>query len=497
MVALLCSTTWLATAAAQPPVPALAGAETFAVLAKTTVTDTGTSIIGGDVGVGAGGSITGVDATELAPDSSLHAGDAVAVQALQSAGAVYADLAARSCTPANTDQPLGATLATGAHCYTTDLAVGASLQLMGAGPWMVLVDGSLTVAPGITVTAPLAAGDSCAGSRVFWQVGDSSAATPVTPVAVGAGATVVGTIVAEGPITIDAAATLDGRAFSLGTATDAGAVALAGATVQACSHGQALPHPTFKVTGGGGINVPTDPTITDPDATGNGFANYGFNAQPAGGGVTGTFNYVNHVVAPNLHINGPVTDLDVVGLNDDGSPKTARVSGTCDGFLPSCTFSVLTEDNGEPPVNDRFGVTIVSNGQVVEARSLRLIRNGNIQFHAATLTTTTNTASVRPGEVMRLRARLRKDRSNTAVDAYVVLRLPTGQLLSWTGGGLVAGLVPIARNFVPVDLDLEVAALAIPAGTPPGVYTWLTALSRAGTLDLVTGVAERPVTILP
>jgi cytoskeletal protein CcmA (bactofilin family) len=486
--------------AAAQTIPAFAGAESFVVLAKSTVTNTGASTFGGDVGVGAGGSITGVLPGTLAAGSAIHSGDAVAAQALQSAAAVYAALAGHTCPPGTIDQPLGATLATGTHCFSGDLTVAAPLQLTGAGPWVILVDGSLTVAPGIVITAPVVAPDTCGGSPVYWQVGDSSAATPATTVAIGAGATVVGNILAEGAITLGQAAALDGRALSLGTATEAGSVILDTNAVAACSFGQLLPtHTAFKVTGGGGINVPSDPANTDPDADGTGFANYGFNGQPgtAGAPASGSFNYVNHVVNGNLHINGPVTDVDVVALNDDGTPKTARLSGTCDGFLPSCTFSVLTEDNGEPAVEDRFGVTIVSAGAVVEARALRLVRNGNIQFHSATLSTTVNTPDLKVGQTMRVGARLRKDKTRTAADAYVVLQLPNGQMLSWTGGGFTNGIVPIARGFVPVDLDLELLALQIPPGTPPGLYKWLSALTQAGTMNLLTGISERPFTVTP
>ena len=98
---------------------------------------------------------------------------------------------------------------------------------------------------------------------------------------------------------------------------------------------------------------------------------------------------------------------------------------------------------------------------------------------------------------MRLAASCARTRSNVAADAYVVLRLPNGQLLSWTGAGLVPGIVPLARNFVPVNLDVEILALQVPAGTPPGVYTWLSALTEAGTMNLLTGIAEQPFTIAP
>ena len=149
------------------------------------------------------------------------------------------------------------------------------------------------------------------------------------------------------------------------------------------------------------------------------------------------------------------------------------------------------------PVNDRFGITIVSNGQVVEARSLRVVRNGNIQFHSATLSTTVNAPTLRPGQTMRVAARLRKDKTRTPADAYLVLQLPGGQLLSWTQAGLVPGLVPLVRNFVPVDFDGEVLQLPIPAGAPPGVYKWLSVLTETGTLNRLTGLAERAVQIVP
>lgn len=495
-------TTLPARATAQPVTPIqLSGAESFAVLAKTAISNTGTSTIGGDVGVGVGGTITGLPPAMLTVGSTLHTGDAVAAQALQDARAAWTTLAARTCPGANANPVLdGASLASGVYCFNGDAVLTTTLTLTGVGPWVFQVDGALTIAPGASIVAPLLRSNTCRGSDVYWQVGDASPATPPTTASIGAGAAVVGNVIAEGDVTFGAAATLDGRAISLGAPTGVvgGTVNLnANTAFAACSFGQPLPTGTpFKVTGGGSINVPSNPSITDPEATGTGFANYGFNGQP-GAPASGTFNYVNHVVAGNLHINGPVTDLAVVALNTDGTAKTARLSGTCDGFLPSCTFSVLTEDNGEPPVNDRFGITIVSNGQVVEARSLRLIRNGNIQFHSAALSTSVNAPTLRHGQTMRVAARLRKDKTATVSDAYLVLQLPGGQLLSWTQAGLVPGLVPLVRNFVPVDFDGEVLALPIPASAPPGVYRWLSALTEAGTLNLLSGLSERVVQIIP
>ncbi|MEZ5293874.1 MAG: ice-binding family protein [Vicinamibacterales bacterium] len=490
-----------AVASAQVNPPPLSGAESFAVLGASSVANTGASTFSGDVGAAPGGTVSGVTPAMLAPGSVMHAGDAVAAQALHAATAAYLDLAGRTCPPANLDPVLdGASLTGGVYCFSGDAVLNTTLTLTGAGPWIFQVDGALTVGPAATVVLPPVAPATCSGSDVFWQVGDASIATPPTAVTLGAGAVFVGNVLAEGDVSVGAAATVDGRALSIGAGAAGGTVTTSGAAITACSYGQPLPtHTSFKVTGGGSINVPSDPANTDPDATGTGFANYGFNAEPGAtaGAASGTFNYVNHIRAANLHVNGPVTAMDVVALNPDGTPLTARISGTCDAVLPSCTFSVVTEDNGEPGRNDRFGVTIVSNGQVVEARSLRTVRNGNIQFHSATLSTTVNAPTLRTGQTMRLHATLRRDKTATPSDAYVVLQLPGGQTLSWTGAGLVPGLVPLARNFVPIDWDGDILALPIPPGAPPGVHVWMSALTRAGTFELLSGISQRAVTIAP
>jgi hypothetical protein len=59
---------------------------------------------------------------------------------------------------------------------------------------------------------------------------------------------------------------------------------------------------------------------------------------------------------------------------------------------------------------------------------------------------------------MNVRARLTPLTPSRTVDAYVVVQLPSGQFLSLqTGGSLVAGLHPIARSFVPFDLEAALA----------------------------------------
>ena len=171
----------------------------------------------------------------------------------------------------------------------------------------------------------------------------------------------------QGIILAGADITVTGGTFN-GDALAIGAVTLTGVTLSGCAEPRVPPVPPvqlrgIKVTGGGQIAVDS------------GKATFGFNAQPgkSGSGAKGEFNYVNHVTG--LHINGKVSYVVVVEVNGDGSPKTVVFSGTYNGG----TFIVTVQDQGEPGVNDQFGVIVA--GSQSETENMSVIRNGNIQFH--------------------------------------------------------------------------------------------------------------------
>lgn len=515
---------WLTMAAA--PVTAqsvsLGAAESFAVLGQTTVTNTGASAVTGDVGAGLGGAVTGFPPGTVDEASSVHEGDAVAVQALLDATAAFEDLAARPCPDGNdlTGQNLGSlTLEPGLYCFDGDAPLTGTLTLNGAGPWTFQVGGLLTIDASAQVLAPDVT-TTCAGSQVHWQVGGASAT-------IGASAAVIGNILSQNDITLGADASLDGRAVALD-----GGVAMENNQVAACSFGDAFPPADpFKVTGGGQLSVP-DPDSPDVRRTGRGRATFAFVAVPGtnGGEARGRFVYLNHsnrrhvsALGRRGHVFGRVTDIDVVAVNDDGSAKTVRFNGTC--ARPDCTFSVLVEDNGEGRRNDddgeddddgdglpdtgshdrwrprdRLGLVIVSNGQIVEARAIRPIARGNIQFHEpadTALTTDLNDVEFGPGHAVDVSVSMDPGAVTAPADAYVVLELPNGQLMSWNGRGLVPGLVPVARGFVPFAFQGALAQVTVPRGAPAGRYTWLSALTAAGTLNLLSPIAESVFTITP
>lgn len=474
-------------ASAQPI--AFGPAETFAVLGSTSVSSSGATTLNGDLGVFPGSTLPPEGTVTLGTGSSRHAGDAVAAQAASAVADVDADIASRACGTTLTTVAgayAGGTLpSAGVYCFDQDnVQLTGALTLTGPGQYVFKVAGTFATAAGVQVLytpAPTAEG-ACSGSAVVWRVAGATAT-------LGASNVFLGSLLAADAVALGTGTTVDGRVLSR-----AGAVTLAGNTITACTDRRTFPAFTaIKVTGGGSIPV-------SGGGPAGGFANYGFNAHPAAAGVsaTGSFNYLNHTQGPPpYHLHGTVTDVDVLDGTTDGSAQTVRFSGACDG-LTNCTFSTVVQDNGEPGRDDQFGVTVVLNGEVVEEQDMRVVRNGNIQFHTSTLTTAVNAPVLRPGHVLRVTARLRRDRTvATPADAYVVLRMPGGQLMSWTGSALVPGLVPLVRNFVPIDFDGTLLQLAVPAGTPAGVYTWMSALTDAGTLSLRSGISESSFTIQP
>src|ERR1700733_2834101 len=120
--------------AAQPAVAAtapvgLGTASSFAVLAGQTVTNTGLSMISGDLGVSPGTAVTGFP-PGLVIDGSIHSADGVANGAQSDLTTAYNDAAGRSPT-ANVPAFIGAgqTLAPGVYKASSSLHVGGSLTL--------------------------------------------------------------------------------------------------------------------------------------------------------------------------------------------------------------------------------------------------------------------------------------------------------------------------------------------------------------------------------
>ena len=93
LAVLLCSV-YPAVGATAPP---LGAAASFSVLGSSTVTNTGPTVVTGDLGVSAGSAVTGFPPGSVV-GGSIHAADVLAAQAQNAAITAYNNLAAQPCT---------------------------------------------------------------------------------------------------------------------------------------------------------------------------------------------------------------------------------------------------------------------------------------------------------------------------------------------------------------------------------------------------------------
>nr|MDQ3641025.1 ice-binding family protein [Actinomycetota bacterium] len=197
----------------------LGTAENFAVLANTTITNTGSTTISGNVGLYPGTSVTGF--TDVTLNGTLHVNDAVAQQALIDAGIAYGDLQRRAPCTDLTGEVLGQTVGTaadpllpGVYCFASSAQLTGDLYLSGGGEYIFQIGSTLTTAENSRVILQSGA-EAC---NVFWAVGTSAT--------LGTGTQFVGTIIANASITANTGAVIEGRLFAL-----TGAVTLQGNTI--------------------------------------------------------------------------------------------------------------------------------------------------------------------------------------------------------------------------------------------------------------------------
>ena len=201
-LALLVAVASSAQAAAEPSV-GLGTATSFAVLAGTTVTNTGPSIISGDLGVSPGTSVTGFPPGTVTHGSQRTVTDSA--QAQLDLTTAYLDAAGRTPFTALSVELGGTTLNPGVYSGGTFGLTGTLTLDAGDDPSAVFIfnaASTLITGPGSQVEL-INGASSC---NVFWQV--TSSAT------LGAGSSFRGTILSLTDIDLKAGATVDGRVLA-------------------------------------------------------------------------------------------------------------------------------------------------------------------------------------------------------------------------------------------------------------------------------------------
>jgi outer membrane autotransporter protein len=223
----------LSTAEAQT----LGTAEDFAVLGSSTVTNTGPSVIFGNVGVSPGTAIVGFPPGIIVAPYTRHAANGVAAQARADAITAYNDLQNRPSQFDLSGQDLGGlTLAPAVYSFTSSAQLTGVLTLNGLGnpnsEFVFQIGSALTTASNSVVLMINGAN----GDNVYWAVGSSAT--------LGTNTRFAGNILALTSITANTGATIFcGRALAQN-----GAVTLDSNAITLCVGGAIPPDGDFDIT---------------------------------------------------------------------------------------------------------------------------------------------------------------------------------------------------------------------------------------------------------
>ncbi len=181
--------------------PRLGTAANFAVLAGSTITNTGPTVISGGLGLSPGTAVTGFPPGVA---TVQHKTDAVALRAKNALVTAYNDLASWRATRSMTGLDLGGkTLTPGVYTFSSSAQLTGTLTLSGNGIFIFQMGSTLTTASNSRVLLR----NGAQGCGVFWKVGSSAT--------LGSGTQLKGTVIALTSITmVTGASILPGRALA-------------------------------------------------------------------------------------------------------------------------------------------------------------------------------------------------------------------------------------------------------------------------------------------
>jgi hypothetical protein len=209
--------------AAQPPVK-MGTVNAFALLAGSAITNTGPSVINGDMGVGPGTAAGGFPPGTL--NGTAHITDAVASIAQNDLTTAYNDAAGRGPATAVPADLGGLTVTSGVYESASALGLTGAITLDAQGdPNAVFVfkAGSSLTTASASVVRVINGGQAC---NVFWKVGSSAT--------LGTTSTMVGNVMALTSVSLNDGVTVNGRILARN-----GAVTLINDTItrQPCAPG--------------------------------------------------------------------------------------------------------------------------------------------------------------------------------------------------------------------------------------------------------------------
>jgi hypothetical protein len=212
-----CATTVLFGVVAAPGASAAAGTSTvplgtaasFAVLAGSTITNTGATTVTGDLGLSPGTAVTGFPPGQVT--GATHIADAAAMQAKNDLAAAYDDAASRPATATVPVELGGTTKGPGVYqspAGTFGITGALTLDAQGDPDAVFVFKAASTLITASASTVNLVNG--ARACNVFWQVGSSAT--------LGTYSILRGSVLALASITVTTGVTVDGRTLARGAA---------------------------------------------------------------------------------------------------------------------------------------------------------------------------------------------------------------------------------------------------------------------------------------
>jgi Ice-binding-like len=225
----------------------LGTARPFVVLGGSTVTNTGPSVLNGELGLAPGTSLTGFGLPAVV-NGATHDDDAVASQAKGDLTTAYNVAAGQPVTADLTGQDLGGkTLTPGAYSFSSSAGLTGRLTLNAQGnpnaQFVFEIGSTLTTASASSIVLT----NGASPCNVYWQVGSSAT--------LGTGTAFKGNLMAHVSITLNSASTVQGRLLA-----SIGAVVLHNNVIDGSMCGTNTTPPP-------GGPTPTPPTGTPPTGT--------------------------------------------------------------------------------------------------------------------------------------------------------------------------------------------------------------------------------------
>jgi uncharacterized repeat protein (TIGR01451 family) len=362
--------------------PSLGTTTFFAVLGGSTVTNTGPTVINGDLGVSPGSVVPGFPPGIVVPPGTVHAADAVAAGAQRDNTIAYNALAAQVCNFNLTGQDLGGlTLIPGVYCFSSSAQLTGTLTLNAQGNanavFIFQIGGTLTTASNSSVNI-INGGSAC---NVFWQVGSSAILGTTT--------SFIGNILALTNITLNTGARVSGRALAQN-----GAVTLDSNVVSItdCNASFIAPPIIIKAFGAAAIGVFGTTTLSFTINNPNGVPLTGVaftDTLPAGlvvstpNGLTGTCDAgIITAVAGSGSVSLTGATLaagasctfsinvtgTTLGVKNNGVTVTSTNGGTGNTSMTSVTVLATSPIPAPPTITKAFGAAVIGVGGTTTLR---------------------------------------------------------------------------------------------------------------------------------